>query len=158
MWRGYFLPALIGYFVGLNVTIVALSLMRLAQPALLYLVPGTLGTTVALAACRGELGLLWEGVVSCQTRVAQPEVSWFLDAQAQQQQQQQPVGISQLLCCGASGPSGPAALQMVQPLPLALGHGPTPHSWPAQPLHPGYGPGSPPPTWAVDRNGVPVGF
>jgi len=59
--RGYFVPALIGYFIGLNVTIFALMMMRMGQPALLYLVPGTLGTTLVLARCRGELGLLWEG-------------------------------------------------------------------------------------------------
>jgi len=59
--RGYFLPSLIGYFVGLCCTIVALTIMQMGQPALLYLVPGTLGTTVVLSCCRGELGDLWEG-------------------------------------------------------------------------------------------------
>jgi len=59
--RGYFLPSLIGYFVGLCCTIVALTIMQMGQPALLYLVPGTLGTTVVLSCCRGELGELWEG-------------------------------------------------------------------------------------------------
>ncbi|CAK0866474.1 unnamed protein product, partial [Prorocentrum cordatum] len=52
------------YFAGLCATMVALMLMRMGQPALLYLVPGTLGTTVALAARRGELPLLWSGA-SC---------------------------------------------------------------------------------------------
>mmetsp|Transcript_56682 Transcript_56682/g.159034 ORF Transcript_56682/g.159034 Transcript_56682/m.159034 type:complete len:537 (-) Transcript_56682:118-1728(-) len=60
--KGYFLPALIGYFIGLNVTIAALIMMRMGQPALLYLVPGTLGTTVVLSSCRGELNLLWDGI------------------------------------------------------------------------------------------------
>merc|ERR1719343_969800 len=46
---GYFLPSLIGYFCGLCCTILALSIMRMGQPALLYLVPGTLGTTLLLA-------------------------------------------------------------------------------------------------------------
>merc|ERR1719413_329971 len=59
---GYFLPAIIGYFIGLNMTIAALCIMRMGQPALLYLVPCTLGTTLVLATMRGELGLLWEGV------------------------------------------------------------------------------------------------
>jgi len=58
---GYFVPALVGYFVGLNVTIAALCIMHMGQPALLYLVPGTLGTTLVLSAIRGEAGLLWEG-------------------------------------------------------------------------------------------------
>jgi len=59
--QGYFGPALIGYFVGLNCTIAALCIMHMGQPALLYLVPGTLGTTLVISLCRGELGLLWEG-------------------------------------------------------------------------------------------------
>jgi len=59
--KGYFLPALIGYFIGLCCTIVALTIMKMGQPALLYLVPGTLGTTVVLSCCRGELEDLWEG-------------------------------------------------------------------------------------------------
>jgi len=58
---GYFAPSLLGYFVGLSVTIVALFIMRMGQPALLYLVPGTLGTTLVLAKKRGELPSLWEG-------------------------------------------------------------------------------------------------
>jgi len=59
--EGYFAPSLVGYFCGLCATIVALSIMKQGQPALLYLVPGTLGTTVVLALWRGELPLLWEG-------------------------------------------------------------------------------------------------
>jgi len=59
--EGYFLPVLVGYFVGLNITIAALCIMRMGQPALLYLVPCTLGTTVVLASRRGELHLLWAG-------------------------------------------------------------------------------------------------
>merc|ERR1712066_128700 len=59
--RGYFLPSLVGYFIGLSTTMVALFVMNMGQPALLYLVPGTLGTTVVLASCRGELSSLWDG-------------------------------------------------------------------------------------------------
>lgn len=59
---GYFVPALAGYFVGLNLTIAALCIMRMGQPALLYLVPCTLGTTLILAKVRGESNLLWEGI------------------------------------------------------------------------------------------------
>jgi signal peptide peptidase-like protein 2B len=59
--RGYFVPAVIGYFVGLCVTIVALTIMQMGQPALLYLVPGTLGTTQLLGAVRGETCDLWNG-------------------------------------------------------------------------------------------------
>ncbi|CAK9078353.1 unnamed protein product [Durusdinium trenchii] len=63
-FEGYFGPSLLGYFVGLCATIVALTIMKMGQPALLYLVPCTLGTTVLLASCRGELSLLWDGKVS----------------------------------------------------------------------------------------------
>lgn len=59
--EGYFGPSLIGYFVGLCATIAALILMRMGQPALLYLVPCTLGTTLVLASRRGEVSLLWDG-------------------------------------------------------------------------------------------------
>jgi len=59
---GYFAPALVGYFFGLCATIAALCIMKMGQPALLYLVPGTLGTTLILASCRREVELLWEGI------------------------------------------------------------------------------------------------
>merc|ERR1712187_536435 len=59
--RGYFVPSVVGYFIGLCVTIVALMIMQMGQPALLYLVPGTLGTTLTLGCIRGELNNLWEG-------------------------------------------------------------------------------------------------
>merc|ERR1712107_958519 len=44
--RGYFVPSVIGYGVGLLGAMIALYEMQMAQPALLYLVPGTLGTTM----------------------------------------------------------------------------------------------------------------
>jgi len=61
MVDGYFVPSIIGYFCGLMVTIAALFIMRMGQPALLYLVPGTLGTTLLLGLRRGELPSLWNG-------------------------------------------------------------------------------------------------
>uniref|UniRef100_A0A7S4R2V7 PA domain-containing protein n=1 Tax=Alexandrium monilatum TaxID=311494 RepID=A0A7S4R2V7_9DINO len=60
-FEGYFGPVLIGYFFGLCATIVALEIMQKGQPALLYLVPGTLGTTVVRALCKRELQYLWDG-------------------------------------------------------------------------------------------------
>jgi len=73
IFEGYFGPALIGYFVGLCVTICALIIMKMGQPALLYLVPGTLGTTLVIAHCRGELSLLWEGKPSNRERRLEEE-------------------------------------------------------------------------------------
>mmetsp|Transcript_46898 Transcript_46898/g.132243 ORF Transcript_46898/g.132243 Transcript_46898/m.132243 type:complete len:124 (+) Transcript_46898:2-373(+) len=61
---GYFLPSVIGYFVGLCATIAALMIMQMGQPALLYLVPGTVGTTLLLGWCRGDLRHLWTGAPS----------------------------------------------------------------------------------------------
>jgi len=56
---GYFWPAMVGYGVGLCSALVGLYLMQMGQPALLYLVPGTLGTTLVLACKRGEMKALW---------------------------------------------------------------------------------------------------
>uniref|UniRef100_A0A7S4R077 PA domain-containing protein n=1 Tax=Alexandrium monilatum TaxID=311494 RepID=A0A7S4R077_9DINO len=61
-WEGYFGPAVLGYLVGLCATIASLILMQKAQPALLYLVPGTLGTTLVLGSMRKELSHLWHAV------------------------------------------------------------------------------------------------
>ncbi|KAJ4967823.1 hypothetical protein NE237_014524 [Protea cynaroides] len=58
--NGYFLWATIGYGFGLFLTYLGLYLMDgHGQPALLYLVPCTLGTVVALSLKRGELKHLW---------------------------------------------------------------------------------------------------
>uniref|UniRef100_A0A7S4R100 PA domain-containing protein n=1 Tax=Alexandrium monilatum TaxID=311494 RepID=A0A7S4R100_9DINO len=59
---GYFLPAVVGYCVGLCVTVAAVLAMHKGQPALLYLVPGTLGLTLLLSTCRGDLASLWRGL------------------------------------------------------------------------------------------------
>ncbi|XWS49960.1 hypothetical protein CRYUN_Cryun12cG0047300 [Craigia yunnanensis] len=57
---GYFLWAMIAYGLGLLVTYVALNLMDgHGQPALLYIVPFTLGTFLTLGRKRGDLRVLW---------------------------------------------------------------------------------------------------
>ncbi|KAF7844532.1 signal peptide peptidase-like 4 [Senna tora] len=57
---GYFLWAMSAYGLGLLITYVALNLMDgHGQPALLYIVPFTLGTFLSLGKKRGELKLLW---------------------------------------------------------------------------------------------------
>ncbi|GMP61429.1 hypothetical protein CsSME_00023903 [Camellia sinensis var. sinensis] len=57
---GYFLWAMIAYGLGLLITYVALNLMDgHGQPALLYIVPFTLGTFVTLGRKRGDLKNLW---------------------------------------------------------------------------------------------------
>lgn len=58
--RGYFLWATVGYGLGLFLTYVALNAMNgSGQPALLYIVPCTLGTVLLLGWWRGELKSLW---------------------------------------------------------------------------------------------------
>ncbi|XP_057496093.1 signal peptide peptidase-like 4 [Actinidia eriantha] len=57
---GYFLWAMIAYGLGLLITYVALNLMDgHGQPALLYIVPFTLGTFLTLGRQRGDLKNLW---------------------------------------------------------------------------------------------------
>ncbi|GLU01088.1 hypothetical protein SLE2022_184140 [Rubroshorea leprosula] len=57
---GYFLWLMIGYGIGLCFTYLALYLMDgHGQPALLYLVPCTLGVAIILGLVRGELKDLW---------------------------------------------------------------------------------------------------
>jgi signal peptide peptidase-like protein 2B len=57
---GYFLWAMSAYGLGLLVTYLALNLMDgHGQPALLYIVPFTLGTFLSLGKKRGELEILW---------------------------------------------------------------------------------------------------
>ncbi|KAI8468656.1 MAG: signal peptide peptidase-like protein [Monoraphidium minutum] len=61
--RGYFAPSLAAYGAGLVLTYVALVFSWFGdqgQPALLYLVPCTLGTVLALTAARGDLRRLWD--------------------------------------------------------------------------------------------------
>ena len=55
------MPSVAAYVVGLLLTGVALYLMKSGQPALLYLVPCTVLTTVIMAAWTGELGAMWRG-------------------------------------------------------------------------------------------------
>ncbi|KAL1830071.1 hypothetical protein DCAR_0209480 [Daucus carota subsp. sativus] len=57
---GYFLWSMGAYGFGLLITYVALNLMDgHGQPALLYIVPFTLGTFVVLGKKRGDLNILW---------------------------------------------------------------------------------------------------
>lgn len=56
---GYFVAGVVGYAVGLLATFVSLYLMQHGQPALLFLVPGTLVPTCAIAMRKGELAALW---------------------------------------------------------------------------------------------------
>ena len=50
-----------GYAIGFLLCIIALSLMKTGQPALLYLVPSTLGPFVVSSLIRGEFLIVWRG-------------------------------------------------------------------------------------------------
>ena len=57
----YYLTAILGYAVGLEVTFMAMMWSNQGQPALLYLVPCTVIPVVLLASKRHELSLIWNG-------------------------------------------------------------------------------------------------
>eukprot|EP00753_Platysulcus_tardus_P012736 PLAT3530.1.p1 GENE.PLAT3530.1~~PLAT3530.1.p1 ORF type:complete len:660 (+),score=352.48 PLAT3530.1:24-2003(+) len=58
---GYFPAMAVGYAVGLLFAYAGVLIMHSGQPALLYLVPCTLGVLCIMACRRGELKLLWHG-------------------------------------------------------------------------------------------------
>ena len=59
---GYFAVTMTGYVVGLMICEVVVGAFHLAQPAMIYLVPGTLIPFYAMALYRGELGEAWVGI------------------------------------------------------------------------------------------------
>lgn len=60
-WPIYYIQSIVSYFIGLSITHLALYLMNTAQPALLYLVPCILLSTIITGLCRGELKELYTG-------------------------------------------------------------------------------------------------
>ena len=58
---GRYLVVLAAYGVGLVITFIALAFMKTAQPALLYLVPVTLGSVTILSLLKKEFRLFFTG-------------------------------------------------------------------------------------------------
>jgi len=58
---GYFGPVMVAYAIGLAMANIAVYVMEMGQPALLYLVPCCLGTMVYMGKKAGELTDLWDG-------------------------------------------------------------------------------------------------
>lgn len=58
---GYFAPLVVAYAIGLAMANTAVYVMKMGQPALLYLVPCCLGTLVYIGWRRQELRQLWDG-------------------------------------------------------------------------------------------------
>ena len=59
--KGYFCLMVIGYSIGLMMANLAVYIMQMGQPALLYLVPCTLGVLTIVAHHNGVLTQLWNG-------------------------------------------------------------------------------------------------
>jgi minor histocompatibility antigen H13 len=57
--KTYFKAGLVGYVLGLLATLGVMMVWNHAQPALLYLVPGVLGSIWLTALVRGEINLMW---------------------------------------------------------------------------------------------------
>ncbi|TFB00713.1 hypothetical protein CCMA1212_007150 [Trichoderma ghanense] len=57
--KTYFYASMVGYFVGMLVTLAMLLVFKHGQPALLYLVPGVLGSMLLTSLVRGEFKELW---------------------------------------------------------------------------------------------------
>jgi signal peptide peptidase-like 2B len=60
-YDGYYPPLVVAYAIGLLMANAAVYIMRMGQPALLYLVPCCLGTIVYMGWRRNELQDLWDG-------------------------------------------------------------------------------------------------
>lgn len=60
--ENYYRSMCIGYAVGLGMANLAVSLMQTGQPALMYLVPTTLGTLLVLSWKNGDLKAMWSGI------------------------------------------------------------------------------------------------
>ena len=86
---GYWITCALGYTVGLAITLMAniygwtFNGVQ-GQPALLYLVPCTVGAVSLVALCRGELSPVWHGALLLQpaeSRAASPRMA--ADAETQ---------------------------------------------------------------------------
>ncbi|XP_065298154.1 signal peptide peptidase-like 2B isoform X1 [Dermacentor albipictus] len=71
----YFPVALIFYGLGLLATFASLYLMRLAQPALMFLVPFTVLPTLLIARLRGEFDDIWNGNAPEEPSLSEIDVS-----------------------------------------------------------------------------------
>ena len=58
--KPYFHSAFVGYVIGLGVTLYVMIVFEAAQPALLYLVPACLGSSLACACVRGQMKELFD--------------------------------------------------------------------------------------------------
>ncbi|KND89915.1 putative intramembrane protease [Tolypocladium ophioglossoides CBS 100239] len=57
--KPYFYASMVGYLLGMVATLTMLLVFKQGQPALLYLVPGVLGSLLLTALVRGEMKEIW---------------------------------------------------------------------------------------------------
>lgn len=69
----YYIAAMIGYSLGLVLTYISMLLMATGQPALLYLTPCCLISTLLVALKRKELPAIWSGKMMRRVEVEAPE-------------------------------------------------------------------------------------
>jgi len=72
---GYFAVTMAGYCISLTICEIIVGSFHWAQPAMIYLVPGTLIPFTAMALYRGELSEAWDGIKSHQRIADTPEAS-----------------------------------------------------------------------------------
>ncbi|KAF2712752.1 intramembrane protease 2 [Pleomassaria siparia CBS 279.74] len=58
--KTYFKASVVGYLIGMLATLGVMHVWGHAQPALLYLVPGVLGSLWLTALAKGELSMMWD--------------------------------------------------------------------------------------------------
>ncbi|KAF4345723.1 minor histocompatibility antigen H13 [Fusarium beomiforme] len=58
--KTYFYASIVGYLIGMLVTLAMLLIYKRGQPALLYLVPGVLGSLWLTGLMRGEIKQMWK--------------------------------------------------------------------------------------------------
>jgi len=66
--RDYFRISIYGYIVGLLLAVLCAQAFHAAQPALLYILPCTVGPTLVAGALQGELTSLWNGIADVDAR------------------------------------------------------------------------------------------
>jgi minor histocompatibility antigen H13 len=70
--KPYFHAALTGYVLGMVTTVIVMQVFDHAQPALLYLVPGVLGSVWGAALVRGEIKEMWHFSEATEDEEEQP--------------------------------------------------------------------------------------
>lgn len=58
--KTYFIAVMVGYLIAIIATIVVMLIFDHGQPALLYLVPGTILAVLITSFVKGEFNLMWE--------------------------------------------------------------------------------------------------